>query len=176
MANEFKVKNGVLTPVVSNVANSDVAISASGTGKLKLNGLNWPGSDGSSNYVLKTDGAGNLSWVAQTGGGGTVTGDGGASVTIDTFTGTGSQTAFVLSVIPNSINYTTVAIDGVLQRRTNAYTLVGATISFSEAPYSGAAIEVATILSTTTASLYIDGGSVTTVFTETDILLDGGSP
>lgn len=70
MANEFKVKNGVIAPAVFNVANSDLAISTSGTGKLKLNGLNWPNTDGTANYVLKTDGTGNLSWAQQTGGGG----------------------------------------------------------------------------------------------------------
>jgi hypothetical protein len=70
VANEFRVKNGVITPAVFNVANSDLAISTSGTGKLKLNGLNWPNTDGTANYVLKTDGTGNLSWAQQTGGGG----------------------------------------------------------------------------------------------------------
>ena len=69
MANEFKVKNGVIAPAVFNVANSDLAISTSGTGKLKLNGLNWPATDGTANYVLTTNGTGNLSWAAQTGGG-----------------------------------------------------------------------------------------------------------
>jgi len=33
-----------------------------------LDGLNWPTSDGSANYVLKTNGSGQLSWVAQTSG------------------------------------------------------------------------------------------------------------
>jgi len=35
-----------------------------------LDGLSWPTSDGSADQVLKTDGSGNLSFVNQSGGGG----------------------------------------------------------------------------------------------------------
>jgi len=145
VANEFKVKNGVITPTVSNVANSDVAISVSGTGKLKLNGLNWPSADGTTDYVLKTDGSGNLSWAAQTGGGGG--GGSTASMVSQDFTGTGSQTAFTLSTAPVNINYTMVSIDGVFQNRTSAYTVSGTTLTFTEAPALNAAIEVTTLIS-----------------------------
>jgi len=43
-------------------------LTPSGTGSIVLDGLNWPTSDGSANYVLKTNGSGQLSWVAQTSG------------------------------------------------------------------------------------------------------------
>jgi hypothetical protein len=48
-------------------ANGNITITPNGTGNLVLDGLNWPQADGAANYVLKTNGAGQLSWVAQTG-------------------------------------------------------------------------------------------------------------
>jgi hypothetical protein len=56
---------------------TDVTVGTSGTGNLTVNGNTNLGSNanvyisgGDPDYVLSTDGAGNLSWVAQTGGGG----------------------------------------------------------------------------------------------------------
>jgi len=45
--------------------NGNIAITPNGTGDLVLDGLNWPQADGSADQVLKTDGAGQLSWVDQ---------------------------------------------------------------------------------------------------------------
>ena len=167
MANEFKVKNGVITPTISNVANSDVAISASGTGKLKLNGLNWPNADGTTDYVLKTDGSGNLSWAQQTGGGG---GGSTASMVSQDFSGTGSQTAFTLSTTPVNVNYTLVQVDGVLQNRGTAYSVSGTTLTFTEAPASGATIEVTTLISGALTGVATGGttGQVLTKNSSTD--------
>lgn len=53
---------------IANGSNADISITPHGTGKIVLDGLNWPTSDGSANYVLKTNGSGQLSWVAQTSG------------------------------------------------------------------------------------------------------------
>ena len=53
---------------IVSVSNGNIAITPDGTGKVILDGLSWPTSDGTANYVLKTDGAGNLGWVAQSGG------------------------------------------------------------------------------------------------------------
>jgi hypothetical protein len=66
-----------------------------------------------------------------------------ASFTSDIFTGTGSQTTFSLSVTPSSENQTTVVVDGVVQIR-NTYSVSGGSLVFSEAPGSGAVIEVTT--------------------------------
>lgn len=55
---------------IVSVSNGDIAITPNGTGSIVLDGLSWPQSDGSANQVLETDGAGQLSWVAQSGGGG----------------------------------------------------------------------------------------------------------
>lgn len=43
----------------------DIAITPDTTGSIILDGLSWPQADGTADYVLKTDGGGNLSWVAQ---------------------------------------------------------------------------------------------------------------
>ena len=60
---------------IVSVSNGNIPITPDGTGKIVLDGLSWPTSDGSANQVLQTDGSGQLSFVAQSGGGG------GASVT-----------------------------------------------------------------------------------------------
>ena len=66
-------------------------------------------------------------------------GDG--SVTIDTFSGNNSTTAFTLSLDPGDENNTRVFIDGVYQSKSN-YTVSGTTLTFSSAPPSGTGIEV----------------------------------
>ena len=88
---------------------------------------------GSNAQVLSTDGAGNLSWIAQTT----------ATITVDNFTGNGVQTTFTLSVTPTSINQVIVNYNGSFQLR-SAYSLSGANIIFTEAPYNGSLIEVTT--------------------------------
>lgn len=52
--------------IVTTTTNSDIRITPNGNGKIVLDGLNWPIADGGANQVLKTDGAGQLSFVAQT--------------------------------------------------------------------------------------------------------------
>jgi hypothetical protein len=54
---------------IVSVSNGDIAITPNGTGDLILDGLKWPQSDGTADYLLKTDGAGQLSWVSSAGGG-----------------------------------------------------------------------------------------------------------
>jgi|694.fasta_scaffold75370_2 hypothetical protein len=176
---------------------------------------------GIANYVLSTDGAGNLSWVAQTGGGGNGTPGGsntqvqfndagafagnagltfdkttttftannfvatstanlgavgnviitggtngqvlstngsgslswnnvGTTITVDDFTGNGSQTAYTLTTIPASVDYTLVSIAGTFQPR-NAYSLVGNVLTFTSAPPNTALIEVTTFTAAVTA-------------------------
>jgi len=55
---------------IVSVSAGNIAITPDSTGKIVLDGLSWPTADGSANQVLKTDGAGNLSFVDQSGGGG----------------------------------------------------------------------------------------------------------
>lgn len=79
----------------------------------------------------------------------------------DSFVGTGAQTAFTLTQDPGSIVNTTVFIDGVYQNRTDAYGVSGTTLTFTEAPASGAVIQV-TIGSMAVTSMVPDDLSVTT--------------
>jgi hypothetical protein len=53
---------------IISVSNGDIDISPNGTGKINLDGLSWPTSDGTNNQVIKTDGAGNLSFTTITSG------------------------------------------------------------------------------------------------------------
>jgi len=50
---------------IVSVSGGNIAITPDTTGSVILDGLNWPQVDGTANYVLETDGAGQLAWVAQ---------------------------------------------------------------------------------------------------------------
>jgi len=63
------------------------------------------------------------------------------SVSVNTFTGNGSTTAFTLSINPGDENNTRVFVDGVYQSKSN-YAVSGTTLTFSTAPPTGTAIEV----------------------------------
>ena len=113
-----------------NVTFTGSNISLGNVGNVRITG-------GTANYVLSTDGAGNLDWVAQSGGNA-------ANVTVDNFTGNGVQTIFTLSTTPIGINQTSVNYNGATVLRTD-YTLANANITFSSAPANGSLIEVTTI-------------------------------
>jgi hypothetical protein len=66
------------------------------------------------------------------------------SVFVDQFTGNGSATQFSpLGTAPTSENNTDVYIDGVYQQK-NAYSIAGSQITFTDAPDTGAYVEVKT--------------------------------
>jgi len=50
--------------ITSTDAAGSITITPDTTGDLVLDGLKWPQADGTADYVLKTDGAGQLSWVS----------------------------------------------------------------------------------------------------------------
>ena len=50
---------------IVSVSAGNISITPDTTGKIILDGLSWPTADGSADQVLKTDGAGNLSFVNQ---------------------------------------------------------------------------------------------------------------
>jgi hypothetical protein len=95
-----------------------------------------------------------------------------ATFATQTFSGTGSQTAFTLSSAPSSLAATEVYISGVAQVPTTAYSVSGTTLTFVSAPASGTdnilvrwvggvAVGVPNDGSVTTAK--IQDGAVTTV-------------
>ena len=56
------------TITITDGANGNIAITPNGSGAIVLDGLSWPTSDGTANYVLKTDGSASLSWAEMSGG------------------------------------------------------------------------------------------------------------
>ena len=110
-------------------------ITASNGANLGSNVANVYIGGGSNNQILKTDGSGNLSWIAQPA----------TTITVDNFTGDGTTVAFTLTASPTSINQTAVNYNGTLQLRA-AYTVSGSTLTFTEAPVNGSLIEVTTTL------------------------------
>ena len=53
---------------IVSISAGDIIITPDTTGSIILDGLSWPQADGSASQVLKTDGAGNLSWTTITSG------------------------------------------------------------------------------------------------------------
>jgi hypothetical protein len=92
--------------IVSSDTDGDLNLTPNGTGDLVLDGLKWPQADGSEDYVLSTDGAGQLSWTEQTGGGG-----GGTSVTVTQATATAAQTTFSVTY---TVGQLSVYLNGAL--------------------------------------------------------------
>lgn len=126
------VGNANIMTVTGTGANIAGTLSVSGTTNLGSVG-NVTITGGSNGYVLSTDGAGNLSWAAQTS----------SNIVLNTFTGNGVQTVFTLTDPPTSEDYTIINIDGVSQLH-SAYTVANANVTLSSAPANGAAIEVMT--------------------------------
>jgi len=54
---------------IVSTSGGNISITPDTTGKIVLDGLSWPTADGTTDQVLQTDGAGNLSFVDQSGGG-----------------------------------------------------------------------------------------------------------
>ena len=63
------------------------------------------------------------------------------TITRNDFTGNGTDTDYTLSVAPSSINFVDVYVSGAYQNK-DGFSIVGTTLSFSEAPADGDAIEV----------------------------------
>ena len=86
----------------------------------------------------------------------------GASVntiqSVDYITSNGNNTTWVLSSVPSSNLYVLVNLNGVLQL-SNAYTVSGNTITFSEKPYANALIQVTTLAANLVASVGATGAA-----------------
>ena len=132
------VGNANVVVVTGTGANINGTLNVTGQSNLGAVG-NVVITGGTANYILNTDGVGNLSWVAP---------PASANVTVDNFTGNGVQTVFTLSTTPIGINQTSVNYNGATVLRTD-YTLANANITFSSAPANGSYIEVTTINLTT---------------------------
>lgn len=101
-----------------------------------------PASDGTSGQVVTTDGAGNLGFS-------TISLNSGSTVIYqDNFTGDNSTVQFTLANAVTDEVLTQIYIDGVYQNK-DTYTVLSDVITFSQAPFSGADIEVISIATAT---------------------------
>ena len=129
------VAGTVYTAAQPNITSTGTLTSLTVSGVTTLGAVaNVKISGGSADYVLKTDGTGNLSWTALSS----------TTLVVDRFTGNGTWTMQTLTAAPASVDYTIVAIGGVLQPR-NTYSVLAAVITFSEAPPTGAVVEITTV-------------------------------
>ena len=55
---------GVLSITTTGGTNANIELTANGTGRILLDGMAWPLTDGVDGYVLQTNGTGNLFWAA----------------------------------------------------------------------------------------------------------------
>ena len=135
-ANYAAYAGNVTTAAQPNITSVGTLTSLTVSGATNLGAVgNVTITGGTADYVLKTDGTGNLSWVAQ---------PTASSITVDNFTGNGVQTQFTLSTTPANVNQTTVNYNGTTLLR-SAYTLSGAVITFSGAPADGSLLEITSI-------------------------------
>jgi hypothetical protein len=99
-----------LTVATANIANINATglVSLGSVANLSITG-------GSANYVLKTDGAGNLSWAAQTGGGNGTPGGANTQVQFNSNGAFGGSANFTFNTTNNTLNLTNANISNVLR-------------------------------------------------------------
>ena len=121
-----------------------------------------------SGMTITTNPSTNTITFTSTGGGGSggTSTSGSLSGTNDTFTASGVQTSFTITAANTSANDMIVTVDSVIQTPNTNYTVSGNTVTFTEAPLSGASIEVRTF---TTGSTY-SGDNVTSFSANTAFL------
>jgi hypothetical protein len=129
------VAGTVYTAAQPNITSTGTLTSLTVSGTTNLGAVgNVTITGGTANYVLKTDGSGVLSWVAQKA----------LDSVVDEFTGDGTTTDFTLSATPTSKNYTFAVIQGVMQPK-SSYSVSGTTLTFSVAPPNTALVEITTL-------------------------------
>ena len=82
------------------------------------------------------------------------------TVTVNDFTGNGTTTDYTLTVAPASINFVDVYVSGAYQNK-DTFSLVGTTLSFSEAPANSDEIEVIIISNVSLVQVNLLDDSVT---------------
>ena len=113
--------------ITGNVTLSGANVNLGDVGNLRIAG-------GASSYVLSTDGASNLSWIAQSGGGG-------ASSAIQEFSATAGQTTFTV-VGGYQVGSVLVFVNGI-QMNNGDYTATnGSTVILSEPRLSGDVVRI----------------------------------
>jgi len=141
MANEFKVRNGLIAPNVqlagSTSGTSTISASSTATGS-----YTWPASvPGTNGYVLSSTTGGVLSWVAQTGGG--------SAISV-------SDEGTLLTSTATSFNFV-----GANVTATNTSGAVTVTVTSAGGTFTGGTISGATTITDATASTSKTTGALT---------------
>jgi hypothetical protein len=152
------------------------AVSAGAYANAAFAAANTGGGSGTDSYARDTANSAaiyaNAAFTAANtgGGGGGGVGQYASTMKVDSFTGTGACTQFTLTQEPSGEDYTIVSINGILQHKA-AYSLAGSQITFSEAPESGVAIDVVSLVNKVvggSAEIFVDnftGNGTNTSFT-----------
>jgi hypothetical protein len=113
---------------IVSTSNGNINITPNGTGKVVLDGISYPDTDGTDGQFIKTNGSGVLSFGSMTlfYSSGTATGDG----TEDDFTISSGRT----------VNDVLVFVNGFQLTPTTDYTISGTTLTFQTAPANNAEI------------------------------------
>lgn len=117
-ASQNQINAGSITVAAAGIISADtvnLSITPGTTGDLVLDGVNWPQADGAANQVLQTDGAGQLSYVTISAGGGTLDG-------AYDFGGAGAGRAIIAD--SGSVTITT---DGIVTNKTPNFELINST-------------------------------------------------
>lgn len=103
---------------------------------------------------------------------GALTGGGNSNLSNTAIVGDGTTTDFLLSADPLNENNTQIYVDGVYQNK-STYSVSGTTLTFSEAPPSGTAVEVMIITPTNVAVTTIADNTITSAKLSGDLVTPG---
>ena len=113
---------------IVSTSNGNISITPNGTGKVILDGISYPDTDGTNGQFIKTNGSGVLSFGAMT-----------LSYSSGTATGDGTDTTFTISS-GRSVEDVLVFVNGFQLTPTTDYTISGTTLTFQTAPANSAEI------------------------------------
>ena len=124
--------------ITGNVSLTGANVNLGNVGNLRISG-------GASSYVLSTDGASNLSWVAQSGGGG-------ASSVIQEFSATAGQTTFTV-VGGYQVGSAIVFVNGIQMNNADYTATDGTTIVLAEPRVSGDVVRILSSMASPTINI-----------------------
>jgi hypothetical protein len=113
---------------IVSTSNGNISITPNGTGKVVLDGISYPDTDGTNGQFIKTNGSGVLSFGAMT-----------LSYSSGTATGDGTEDEFTISS-GRSVEDVLVFVNGFQLTPTTDYTISGTTLTFITAPANDAEI------------------------------------
>jgi hypothetical protein len=113
---------------IVSTSDGNINITPNGTGKVVLDGISYPDTDGTDGQFIKTNGSGVLSFGAMT-----------LSYSSGTATGDGTTTTATISS-GRTVNDILVFVNGFQLTPTTDYTISGTTLTFQTAPANNAEI------------------------------------